>query len=100
MGQNEFVEQIHGGTGKGRVLGQGAGRAGLAPVALPGKALPVRGIFGLASASRSTVAAVEPVGEDGCLPGHLFDHLVQVHDPTLGWNHTCQGVQQQGEDMS
>lgn len=87
---------IRGGTGESR----GGGRTGLPPVALPGKGLPVRGIFGLAFAPRSAVTAVGPIGEDGCLPGYLFDHLVQVQDPALGWHHTCQRAQQQREDMN
>ena len=67
----------------------GAGRTGLPPVGLPGKGLPVRSIYGCAFATRSTVTAIGPIGGDGCLPGHLFDHLVQVPNPALGWSHTC-----------
>lgn len=59
-----------------------------------GRGLPVRGIFGLASVTNSTVTTIGPVVEEGHLPGHLPDHLVQVHDPSLGWRQTWQNVQQ------
>lgn len=62
--------------------------------------LPVRGISGWALATKSAVAAVGHIGEDGGLPRHLSDHLVQVQDVALGWNHTCQGAQPQGENVS
>ena len=62
--------------------------------------LPVCGIFGLAFATESAVTAIGQIGEDGSLPRHPSDHLVQVQYPALGWNHTCQGAQPQGEDMN
>jgi hypothetical protein len=43
---------------------------------LLGRGLPVRGIFGLASATKSAVTGIGPVVEDGHLPRHLSDHLV------------------------
>lgn len=82
---------------EGKEAVRGGGRTGLPPVGLPRKGLPVRGIYGWAFATKSTVTAVGPIGGDGCLPGHLFDHLVQVHNPALGWSHTCQAEDQEQE---
>lgn len=81
------MERKRGQEEGGVAPGWGQGR--IPPLGLRGEELPVCGIFGFTSATDSTVTAVGPIGEEGHLPGHLFDHLVQVQDPTLGWNHTC-----------
>lgn len=59
---------------------------------------PVCGIFGFSFATKSTMTAIEPVAENGCLPSHTFDHLVQVPEPSLAWSYTSQQQQatQQG----
>ena len=62
--------------------------------------LPVCGISGLALTTNSTVAAIGRIEEDGGLPRHLFDHLVQVQHVALSWSHTCQGAQPQGEEVN
>ena len=62
--------------------------------------LPVCGISGLALATKSAVTAIGWIEEDGDLPRHLSDHLVQVQNIGFGWNHTCQGAQPQGEDVN
>lgn len=49
---------------------------------------PVCGIFGLPFATKSTVTAVGPVAEEGFLPRHVCDHLVQVQEPSLGCSYT------------
>lgn len=51
---------------------------------------PVGGILGLSFATKSTVTAVGPVVEDGFLPSHMADHLVQVQEPSLGCSYTSQ----------
>ena len=56
--------------------------------------LPVCGIFGLPFATKSTVTAVGPVAEEGFLPRHVCDHLVQVQEPSLGCSYTCQAAKQ------
>lgn len=62
-------------------------------------AAPVCGISGLALATKSAVAAVGRIEEDGGLPRHLFDHLVQVQHVALSWSHTSKDQQhaEQGE---
>lgn len=62
---------------------------------------PVCGIFGLPFATKSTVTAVGPVAEEGFLPRHVCDHLVQVQEPSLGCSYTGQQQPtQQGESHS
>lgn len=56
--------------------------------------VPVGGIFGLTSATKSTVASVGPIGKQGNLPSHSPYHLVQIQDAAMGGTHTCQGVQE------
>lgn len=98
-----LVRALDGPLGKGVSVVVQVGAAAMAlqvtVAAVVGVAAPVCGIFGFTSATDSTVTAVGPIGEEGHLPGHLFDHLVQVQDPTLGWNHTskCHQEAQQGK---
>lgn len=51
---------------------------------------PVGGILGLSFAAKSTVTAIGPVAEEGFLPSHMVNHLVQVQEPSLGCSYTSQ----------